>query len=176
MTRKSSIGMLAVLAVAAMLATGLAAGEANAAKMVPLSDAELDAIYAEGLVLDLQFDIAISEGAEIVSNAGWEQVQQLIADGFQIRGTGGDGSTVVTGTLLDPSGASVTLNPANLVGPFDGGPGSGGWGHPGIDIDVVNGDVAIGINLAVFINSIVTDTSIYQFNFNFSDPGDFSFP
>ena len=165
-------GILAGCVLATLLLCGLAAGQAQAARMVPLSDAELDAVYAEGIVIELGFDIAISEGAEIVSNVGWDQVQELVADGFQIRGTGGDGTTVMSGALLDPSGSFVAVNPASLVGPLDGSEGSSSWSGPAIDIDVIDGNVAIGINIAVFINSVISDTSIYQFNFNFSDPGD----
>ena len=170
--RMNSLGLPAMVAIAALLLTGLSMGEAQAARMVRLRDAELDSIYAEGLVIDLQFDIAISDGAEVISNVGWDQVQQLIADGFQITGTGGDGTTVVSGALLDSSGSFVALNPANLAGPMNGGSGPSGWSGPALDIDVIDGNVAIGINIAVFINSVITDSSIYQYNFNFSDPGD----
>lgn len=140
--------------------------------MVLLSDPELDAIYAEGIVIELDFDIDISEGAEIVSNGGWDQVQELVADGFQIRGIGGDGTTVMSGSLLDPSGSFVAVNPASLTGPLNDSGGSSSWSGPAIDIEVTNGNVAIGINIAVFINSVISDSSLYQFNFNFTDPGD----
>jgi len=50
--------------------------------------------------------------------------------------------------------------------------GASDWSGPGIDIDVIEGNVAIGINIAVFVNSVITDSSLYQFNFNFTEPGD----
>ncbi len=173
MTRERLFGALALLvAFGLLLVVGPLAGAAHAAKMVPLSDSELDAVYAEGLVIDLQFDVAISDGAQIVSNGAWDQVQQLIADGFRIKGTAGDGSTVVSGSLLDPEGSFAAVNPANLTGPLGASDDDSWWSGSGIDIDVVNGNVAIGINIAIFVNSVITDSSIYQFNFNFSNPGD----
>lgn len=159
-------------ALVALLLCGLAAGRAEAARMVPLSDAELDAVYAEGIAIELDFDIAISEGAEVVSNVGWDQVQDLVADGFQIRGTGGDGTTMMSGALLDPSGSFAAVNPASLAGPLSNPEGSSSWSGPAIDIDVIEGNVAVGINIAIFVDSVISDSSLYQFNFNFSDPGD----
>ena len=50
--------ILTPVMIAVVLAMGLAAGHAQAARMVPLSDAELDAIHAEGLVIELGIDIA----------------------------------------------------------------------------------------------------------------------
>lgn len=171
MTSRKDSTLLALM-VAALLLGGLMVGQAEAARMVPLSDTELDAIYAEGLVIDLQFDVAISEGAEITTNVGLDQVQQLVADGLAIRGVAGNGSTVVEGALLDPSGASVTLNPANGAALLGGAGDSVGLMGSGLTINVEGGDVAIGINIAVFINSTISNSSLYQYNFNFTDLAD----
>ncbi len=170
---RSQGGIVAGCVLAALLLCGFAMPEAQAAKMIPLTDAELDAIYAEGLVIELDVDIAISEGAEVVSNVSLDQIQQLVADGFQLRRSSGPGTTIKGGALLDPAGAAVVVNPVNLGGILGGSLGASDWSAPtGIDIDVIGGDVAVGINIAVFVNSVLNDSSLYQFNFNFTDPGD----
>lgn len=166
---RKRLGTIALaLTVAGLLMSRLATGPAEAARMEPLSDSQLDAVYAEGVSIDLQFDVAISEGAQVVSNVGMDQLQSLLDNGFEVKATAGTGSTVTTGMLLDPAGASACLNPADvsLAGTSMGGLSDMG----GIDISVVNGNVAIGINLAVFVNSTITNSSIYQFNFNFINP------
>jgi molybdopterin-binding protein len=165
-------GSLIPVTVALVLAIGLAAGHAHAARMVPLSDAELDAIYAEGLVIDLKVDLAISDGATVVSNVGWEQVQDLVANGFQIQKAGSDGPAILAGSLLGPGGAFAVLNPAEAGAPFATSSGPLDFSGSGINLDVINGDVAIGINLAVFVNSVISDSSLYQLNINFGDIGD----
>jgi len=164
--------ILTPVMIAVVLAMGLAAGQAQAARMVPLSDAELDAIHAEGLVIELAVDIAISDGATVVSNVSWEQLQDLVSDGFQVQKAGSHGSTIIGGALLDPGGAFSVLNPANAAASFASSSGLLNPAGPGIDLDVINGDVAIGINIAIFVNSVITDSSLYQFNFNFTDIGD----
>jgi len=167
--QRKSLAAFAVAAVA-VLVIGLATGQAQAARMVRLTDSELDAVYAEGLVIDLRCDIAISDGAQVVTDVGWDQLQDLLANGFEIRSAAGDGSSVIAGALVDPSGSFAVLNPAKAAA-MSGSSDISGLSMSGINVDVVNGDVAIGINIAVFVNSVITDSALYQFNFNFSDPG-----
>ncbi len=149
------------------LAMLIAINQASMGAPIPLSDRELDGVYAEGLVFDLDMKLDIQEGSTVSFEGGnVEDLKALLENGLSWKsaGVGDSGGTVKA--MLEPGG---DLNLDGLLGSIYVGGNALQNTQNLFNLIVQGGDVAVGINISVILNPVDSNFSLYNFNFNFGD-------
>jgi len=134
----------------------------------PLSDSEMDGVYAAGfdLQVDLGIDIAATNpDAVVVQMGNYSAAQAFLNNGmsFTSRGTG---TRELNSGSLDPSGMympnlqNLVVNNINIAA--DALANSSTL----MNVFALQGDVAIGVNLNVIVNPTNSTFDIHQFNMN----------
>ena len=151
-------------ALAALCATwGLAGGTRQA-----LSDTELDAVYAAGFNIQIDFgiDVAASNPDAVVMTGGGTD---FLNQGMTLSHTSGGGRNEVR---YDPSGSYMpdfqnlqSTNSLNITG------NALQNAQSLLNIFALEGDIAVGVNLNVVVNPVDSIFNVSQTNINWSNLG-----
>ncbi len=163
MSQRRAGWSLALITLAALTALSQVA----AAAPVPLTDQQLDGVYAEGLYfsLDMKLDV---DGASSVRLEGGNlgDLEAVLNNGVSWKSAGiGDAGKSVK-AMLEPGG---DLDLDALLGSIYIGGNALQDTHNLFNLVVQGGDVGVGINISIILNPVSSNFSVYNFNFNFSD-------
>jgi hypothetical protein len=135
----------------------------------PLTDAQLDAVYAAGFDVEIKMglDVAASNPEALVLQASDpETLTQLFTQGIPLTRAASSGRNEA---VIDPSGAympnlqNLTVNNINITGEAlkDA--------TTLLNIFALDGDVAVGVNLNVIVNPTGGTYNINQTNMNWTN-------
>lgn len=144
-------------------------GLATFAAPRPLTDAQLDTVYAKGFDVEIKMGLdvaATNPEAVILQSSNPETIAQLFGQGIPLT------RAVSTGRnegLVDPSGAympnlqNLTVNNINITGDAlkDA--------STLLNIFALDGDIAVGVNLNVVVNPVGGNWNINQTNMNWTN-------
>jgi hypothetical protein len=159
-----------VLRWAACIGLGLLLGGAAFAAPRPLTDTQLDAVYAAGfnVQVDMGIDLAASNPESVVLAGTSSALQQFFAGGMRLASTAGGGQN--TGAF-DPTGAympnlqQLTVNNINISDNALQNASSL------LNIFALQGDIAVGLNLNVVVNPTNSLFNVSQTNINWATLG-----
>lgn len=136
----------------------------------PLSDAQLDTVYAAGFDVQVKMglDVAASDPQSVILQSNNpDAVAQLFTQGLQLSRAIGDGGR--NEATVDPSGAympnlqNLTINNINIANDALKN------ATTLLNIFALNGDVAVGVNLNVIVNPTGGTFNVNQANMNWSN-------
>ncbi len=135
----------------------------------PMSDDQLDAVYAAGFDVEIRMDMdlaASNPDALVLQGGDPEMLSQLFTSGIPLARSASTGRNTA---LIDPSGAympnlqNLTVNNINITGEAlkDA--------TTLLNIFALDGDVAVGLNLNVIVNPVGGNWNINQTNMNWTN-------